>query len=109
MSARNQLMAISICFAFASTTVQARAQATVGSEIIGNGQGGPAAEIISNGTPGHPSVGMDVTTTGTPGQSVTGVRVIQNGPGTGLRVIQNGPGVGLRSTVIVGPADKLTH
>jgi hypothetical protein len=73
-----------------------------GHEIIGNGQGGAAEEIISNGLPGQPSVGADISVTGQPGQNVTGLQVIQTGPGIGLRVIQNGPGVGLRSTVTVG-------
>jgi len=74
-----------------------------GLSIVGNGQGGPAAEIISGGgTQSAPSVGMDLNTVAKPGQSVTGVGVIQKGPGTGLRVIQTGPGVGLRSTATVG-------
>ena len=74
-----------------------------GLNIVGNSQGGVAAEIVSNGLPGQPSVGADIRTVVGPGQSVTGVNVTQTGPGTGLRVIQTGPGVGLRSTVIVGP------
>jgi hypothetical protein len=77
-----------------------RAPANV--EIIGGPNGGTTAEIQSNGSPGAPSVGMDLMTVVPPGQSGVGLRVIQTGPGTGLRVIQNGPGVGLRSTVIVG-------
>ena len=77
-----------------------------GTTIIGNNQGGAAAEVLSSGSPGQPSVGMDITASGTPGQNVTGLKVIQNGPGTGLKVIQNGPGVGVRSTVIVGPENK---
>ncbi len=52
----------------------AYAQSATGVEINGNKQGGNAVEIISNGTPGQPSVGMDVTTTGNEGQSVTGLR-----------------------------------
>jgi hypothetical protein len=77
-----------------------------GTTIIGNNQGGAAAEVLSSGSPRQPSVGMDITASGAPGQNVTGLKVIQNGPGTGLRVIQNGPGVGVRSTVIVGPDNK---
>ncbi len=79
----------------------------VGAEIIGNHQGGAAAEINSTGTALSPSVGADVSVQGQPGQSVTGLRVIQNGPGTGLRINQTGPGVGLRVTVGSGtPKDR---
>jgi hypothetical protein len=66
--------------------------------ITGNNQGGPTAQILSNGLPGQPSIGADITTVIGPGQSGVGVSVTQTGPGTGLRVIQTGPGVGLRST-----------
>jgi hypothetical protein len=72
-----------------------------GMTIIGNG--GPGAVINSYGLPGQPSIGADISAYGAPGQSVTGLRVIQTGPGTGLKVIQNGPGVGLRVTVGVPP------
>lgn len=71
----------------------------VGHTIIGNGQGGAAEEIISNGSPGQPSTGADINIRAHPGQSVTGMRVIQNGSGTGLRVIQSGPGTGIKITI----------
>ena len=74
-----------------------------GMTIVGDGQGGAAAEISSKGLPGQPSTGADIRTIIGPGQSGTGLSVTQTGPGTGLRVIQTGPGVGLRSTVTVGP------
>jgi hypothetical protein len=90
----------------AQTTAPNSGGSITGAEIIGNNQGGPAAEIQSNGTVGNPSVGADITANGQPGQSVTGLRVIQSGPGTGLRVIQNGPGVGMRVTVGQGQSPK---
>lgn len=108
MTGRKPKFTLITCLIICSTTMQARAQ-VVGAEIVGNNQRGAAAEVISNGLPGQPSIGLDVSATGAPGQSVTGLRVIQNGPGTGLRVIQNGPGIGVRSTVTVGPDNNLTH
>jgi hypothetical protein len=74
-----------------------------GLEIVENGQGGPAVDIESHGSPNGSSVGYEQNVHGMPGQSVTGTRVIQTGPGTGMRVIQTGPGVGFRSTVTIGP------
>lgn len=76
--------------------------AVVGYEVIGNQQGGVADEVTSQGGPN--SVGRDITVCGKPGQSVTGMRVIQSGPGsgTGERVVQMGPGTGVKITVYSG-------
>jgi hypothetical protein len=74
----------------------------VGATIIGNGQG-TAADVTVMGSPGQtsPAVGMDISAIGRPGQSVTGLNVIQNGPGTGMHVTVggNGPAVGVRVSV----------
>jgi len=66
------------------------------------GSGNAAYEILSTGTENKPAIGADVTIHALPGQSATGVRIVQNGPGTGMRIIQNGPGVGLRVNMISG-------
>ena len=71
---------------------------------IENSGGGTGMEINSHGTPSAPSVGAVISATGIPGQSVTGVRVTQNGPGTGMRVVQTGPRVGMR-VVVTAPKD----
>lgn len=71
------------------------AGSVTGVSIVGNSQGGVAAEIIGNGQHGAAS---EIDANGYPGQSVTGLSVTQIGPGTGLRVVQTGPGTGLRIT-----------
>ena len=89
-----------------SDNAKSKPSDVVGAVIVGNGQGGVAADIAVTGTSGQmaPVVGMDIHATGAPGQSVTGLKIIQNGPGTGLRVTVggNGPAVGVRSTVTSG-------
>ena len=80
-------------------TETGRTSQATGVEITGNSQGGPAAEVIGNGQGG---VASEVRVSGCPGQSVTGLRVTQNGPGTGLSVVQTGPGVGMRVVVGIG-------
>lgn len=84
-----------------ATTHIVQQQPIVGHTIEGRGQGGVAEEIVSNGSPKGPTTGAEINVHGLPGQSLTGVKVIQSGPGTGLRVIQNGPGTGMR--IKVGP------
>jgi hypothetical protein len=74
----------------------------IGLDIVGGKSREPALEILSNGTPGSPSIGWENIVHGLPNQSVIGTRVVQNGPGVGMRVVQNGPGIGFRSTVIIG-------
>jgi hypothetical protein len=76
--------------------------AVTGATIVGNGQGGTAANVTTTGTPGQTTVGADINATGCAGQNVTGLRVIQNGPGTGLNVTVNGNGgstTGMQVTV----------
>jgi hypothetical protein len=74
-----------------------------GMTIQGNHQGGAAAEVNVTGSANQakPPVGLDINVVGAPGQSVTGLRVIQNGPGTGLKVTVggDGPATGVRVTV----------
>lgn len=84
----------------ATRTAQAdRTHTLVGAEYTGKDQGGPVGDIRSTGTPEGPSLGADIVVNAQPGQSATGVRVHQSGPGTGLRVVQSGPGTGMRVTV----------
>lgn len=72
-----------------------------GAKIEGNNQGGAAAEIVNSGG----GTGANIDVTGAPGQSVTGLRVQQTGPGTGLKVIQSGPGTGLSVKTTIGKPD----
>jgi len=80
-----------------------------GMSIIGNGQGGPAAEVSVTGTQNQrsPPVGLDVNAVAGPGQSATGLSVTQTGPGTGLKVTVggDGPSTGARVTVGTKPQD----
>lgn len=74
-----------------------------GMTIQGNSQGDPAAEFSATGSHNQaaPPVGLDINAVGGPGQSVTGLRIIQNGPGTGLKVTVggSGPATGVRVNV----------
>jgi len=74
--------------------------AAMGYEVVGNGQGGIADDIRSQG--GANSIGREITVCAQPGQHVIGERVIQLGPGTAHRVIQNGPGIGEKIVVQTG-------
>ena len=75
---------------------------------VSNSNGGTGADVRVSGSAeqAEPSVGLDVGATAKPGQSVTGLRIIQTGPGTGMRITVggNGPAVGAR--VNVGTGDK---
>jgi hypothetical protein len=83
------------------------ANEVVGTTIQGDGRGGTGADVSVTGSPNQatPPVGMDVTAIGRPDQSVTGMRIIQNGPGTGMRVTvgSDGPATGVRVTVGTKP------
>jgi hypothetical protein len=77
-----------------------------GMTIEGNRQGGTAAEVNVTGSVNQPApVGLEINAVGAPGQSVTGMRVIQNGPGTGLKVTVggDGPATGVRVRVGTEP------
>ena len=72
-------------------------QRVVGASIVNNG--GLGGDVSVTGVAGQPPrVGWDVQAQGAPGQSVTGLQVIQSGPGTGLRVSVggDGPATGVR-------------
>ena len=75
----------------------------IGLNIEGKDQGRPAAEIISQGTAEHSSIGAEVDVSPAPGQSATGVRISQTGLGTGARVVQSGLGKGLKISVRIPP------
>lgn len=82
----------------------AQASQVTGATIIGNG--GSGADITATGIAGQPApVGWDIQASGAPGQSVTGLRVIQNGPGTGMRITVGGtgPATGVRVGVVAPP------
>src|SRR5271168_2028488 len=60
-------------------------QQVIGARVINNG--GAGADISVTGAAGQPPrVGWNIQAAGSPGQSVTGLQVMQNGPGTGMRV-----------------------
>jgi hypothetical protein len=75
-------------------------QKVIGGSVVGNG--GVGADISVTGSAGQPPrVGWGIQAQGAPGQSVTGLQVIQNGPGTGMRVTVggDGPATGVSVTV----------
>ena len=66
-------------------------QRVVGGSVVSNG--GVGADISVNGAAGQPApIGWDIQAAGRPGQSVTGLQVIQSGPGTGMRINVGGDG-----------------
>jgi hypothetical protein len=71
----------------------------VGATIVGNGQGGPAADVVGTD---QQAPAAKIAASGCGGQSVTGLSVTQTGPGTGLRIVQSGPGTGMRVTATAG-------
>ncbi len=76
-------------------------QQMIGQSIVNSG-GGVGADISVIGSAGQePKTGLDIHADGAPGQSVTGLRIIQNGTGTGMRVTVggDGPATGVRVTV----------
>jgi hypothetical protein len=75
-------------------------QQVIGKSIVNSG-GGVGADISVIGSGQEPKTGLDIRADGAPGQSVTGLQVIQNGPGTGMRITVggDGPATGVRVTV----------
>lgn len=79
-----------------------------GMTVEGNGQGSAAADVSVTGSTNQsvPPVGLDVNAVGAPGQSVTGLKIIQRGPGTGLKITVGGDGSATGARVTVGAPPK---